>query len=145
MGIVEELLANPGLYVGLDRVANADRVGAARIIVAPLPGEAGVAIDYEIFNPASPDRLRGHVEHTMLGRTHGGPNMMVISDMHAGSLAILQETEPGVFELGAQPAAYPMKVVISVPEAGRLHHAWWFGAPGEAAVERVVADLTRAN
>jgi hypothetical protein len=68
---------------------------------------------------------------------------MVISDMHAPSVAILRETEPGVFELGGQPAAYPMKVVISVPAPGHLHHAWWFGAPGEQAIERVIADLTR--
>ena len=45
--------------------------------------------------------------------------------------------------LGGQPAAYPMKVVISIP--GRLHHAWWFGAPGEDAVERIVTDVTRAD
>jgi len=145
MGIVDELLANPGLYVGLDRVANADRVGAARIVVTPLPGRAGVTLDYEIFNPSTPDRLHGDVEHTVVGRTHEGPSVMVISDMHAASLGILWETQPGVFELGEQPSAYPMKVVISVPEPGRLQHAWWFGALGEDPVERVVAELTRAG
>ena len=145
MGIVDDLVAQPGLYVGLDRVTNADRVGGARIVVTPLPGQAGVTLDYEIFNPSTPNRLHGHIEHTMVGRTHEGPNVMVISDMHAASLTILRETEPGVFELRGEPSAYPMKVVISVPEPGRLHHAWWFGAPGEEAVERVVADLTRAG
>jgi hypothetical protein len=70
---------------------------------------------------------------------------MVISDMHAPSIAILRETEPGVFELQGERAAYPMKVVISMPEPGRLRHAWWFGAPGEEAVERVVADLTQVD
>lgn len=143
MGIVDDLLENPGLYVGLDRMVHGDRVGAARIAVTPLPGKAGVTLDYEIFNPPSPDRVLGHVEHTMVGRTHEGPNVMVISDMHAASLAILQETEPGVFELVGASAPYPMKVVISVPEPGRLHHAWWYGAPGEEAIERVVADLVR--
>lgn len=144
MGIVDDLLANPGLYVGLDRVVDADRVGAARIVVTPLPGKSGVTLDYEIFNPPGPDRVHGHVERTMVGRTHDGPSVMVISDIHAASVAILQETERGVFELvGA--AAYPMKVVIAVPEPGRLHHAWWYGAPGEEAVERVVADLVRTG
>ena len=145
MGIVDDLLANPGLYIGKDRVLNTDRVGAARILVTPLPGKSGVTLDYEIFNPSSPDRLHGHIEHTMVGRTHGGPSVMVISDMHASSMAILRETGPGVFELSGQPAAYPMKVVISVPAPGQLHHAWWFGAPGEEAIERVVADLERAT
>jgi hypothetical protein len=143
MGIVDDLLAHPGLYLGVDHVVNADRVGAARIVVAPLPGQAGVTLDYEIFNPSSPERLLGHVERTMIGRSHEGPSVMVISDMHAASLAILRETQPGVFELGSEVAAYPMKVVISMPEVDHLHHSWWFGAPGEEAVERVVADVYR--
>ena len=145
MRIVDALLAHPGLYLGVDRVVNTDRIGAARILVTPLPGRAGVTLDYEIFNPSTPERLRGHVEHTMIGRTHEGPNVMVIGDMHAASVAILRETDPGVFELGSERAAYPMKVVISAPEAGHLHHSSWYGAPGEAAVERVVADLTRVD
>jgi hypothetical protein len=145
MGIVDDLLGQPGLYVGLDHVANADRTGAARIVISPLPGRAGVTLDYEIFNPSTPERLHGHIERTLIGRTHDGPNVMVISDMHAPSLSILRETEPGVFELEGAPSAYPMKVVISVPEPGRLHHAWWFGAPGEEPIERVVSDLTRVG
>ena len=51
------------------------------------------------------------------------------------------ETEPGVFEPGDIPSPYPIKVVVSVPEPGRLRHAWWYGSPGEEAVEQDVADL----
>lgn len=145
MDIVDVLLANPGLYVGLTHVTNADRIGAARIVVTPLPGQAGVTLDYEIFNPSSPDRLHGHVEHTMIGRSHQGSSVMAVSDMHAASIAILHETKPGVFELGDEPAPYPMRVVLSVPEPGRLHHSWWFGSPGDEPVERVVAELTRVK
>jgi hypothetical protein len=145
MGIVDDLLAHPGLYLGVDQVVNADRVGAARIIITPLPGQAGVTLDYEIFNPSTPERLLGHVERTIVGRTHDGASVMVISDMHAASLAILRETEPGVFELGTEVAAYPMKVVISMPEVDHLRHSWWFGAPGEEAVERVIADVYRRH
>jgi len=141
MGIVDDLLAHPGLYLGLDRVTNTDRVGAARILVTPLPGQAGVSLDYEVFNPATPERLHGHVEHTMVGRTHEGPAVMVISDMHASSIAILRETEAGVFEPGAEATPYPMKVVMSMPEPKHLHHAWWYGSPGDEAIERVVADV----
>jgi hypothetical protein len=145
MGIVEDLLGHPGLNLGIDRVTNTDRVGAARIVLTPLPGQAGVALDYEILNPETPDRLRGHVEHTMIGHTHQGPTVMVISDMHAPSVGILWETAPGVFEAGDQVTPYPMKVVLSMPKADHLHHAWWFGAPGEEPVERVVAELIRAD
>lgn len=143
MGIVDDLIAHPGMYVGVDHVVGADRVGAARIVISPLPGGAGVTLDYEIFNPSTPDRLIGHVERTIIGRTHQGPAVMVISDVHAASVAILRETDSGVFELGDEIAAYPMKVVISMTAPDRLHHSWWYGAPGEEAVERVVADLTR--
>ena len=56
MAIVEQLLANPGLYVGKDTVAGTDLVGAARIVVSALPGGAGVSLDYEIRNGLAPGR-----------------------------------------------------------------------------------------
>ena len=143
MTIVDDLLAHPGLYIGIDSLASSDRRGAARIVVTPLPGGAGVTLDYEIFNPATPDRVRGHIEHTMLARTHNGPAVMVIGHEHAQSVAILREAAPGVFELGAEGSPFPMRVEISMPEPGRLRHAWWYGAPGEEAIERDVAVLTR--
>ena len=131
MTIVDDLLAHPGLYIGIDTVAGSDLRGAARIVVTPLPGGAGVTLDYEIFNAATPERIRGHVEHTMLARTHDGGTVMVIGHPHAQSVAILRETEPGTFELGAESSPFPMKVEVSMPEPGRLRHAWWYGAPGE--------------
>jgi hypothetical protein len=140
MGIVDDLLAHPGLYLGLDHLTGTDTVGAARLAVAPLPGGAGVTLDYEIFNAANPDRVRGHVEHTVLGRTHGGGAIMVIGHPHADAVAVLRETEPGTFELGDEPSPFPMKVVLTMPEPGHLRHAWWYGGP-EGAVERDVSDV----
>src|ERR1700749_1299881 len=99
MGIVEDLLDSPGLYLGIDQGRDPEDRSAARIIVTPLPGRAGVSLDYEIMNPATPDHLRGHAEHTILARTHDGGVVMVIGHMHAGSVAVLRETDPGVFEL----------------------------------------------
>jgi hypothetical protein len=145
MTIVDELLANPGLYLGIDEVRGSDYRGAARMVVSALPGDSGVALDYEILNPAMPERLRGHVEHTMLARTHDGGIVMVIGHPHANSVAILRETDPGTFELGDEPSPFPMKVVVSIPEAGRIRHAWWYGSPGEEAVERDVVEFTRAD
>jgi hypothetical protein len=143
MTIVDDLLAHPGLYIGIDSVAGSDLRGAARMVVTPLPGGAGVTLDYEIFNPATPQRIRGHAEHTMLARTHDGGVVMVIGHPHAQSVAILRETEPGIFELGAESSPFPMKVEVAMPEPDRLRHAWWYGAPGEEAIERDVAVLTR--
>ena len=37
MGIVDDLLANPGLYIGTDTVIGTDLVGVARITVARCP------------------------------------------------------------------------------------------------------------
>jgi hypothetical protein len=100
-----------------------------------------VTLDYDVVNVASPESGRSHVEHTMIARTHGGDAVMVIGHPHADSVAVLRETEPGVFEPGDEPAAFPMKVVVSMPEPGRLRHSWWYGRPGDVAVERDVSDV----
>ena len=142
MAIVDQLLANPGLYVGADRIAGSDHTGVARIVVTPLPGGSGVALDYEVVNAATPENGRSHVEHTMIARTHGGGTVMVIGHPHADTVAILRETDPGVFELGDEPAPFPMKVVVTVPEPGRIVHSWWYDRPGGVAVERDVSDVT---
>jgi hypothetical protein len=142
MAIVDDLLANPGLYVGPDRVAGTDHTGVARITVTALPGRSGVTLDYDVVSASTPENGRSHVEHTMIARTHGGGIVMVIGHPHAESVAILRETDPGVFELGDEPAPFPMKVVISVPEAGRIRHSWWYGRPGDVAVERDVSEVS---
>jgi hypothetical protein len=141
MGIVDDLLAHPGLYVGIDSVTGSDVRGAARVVVTPLPGSVGVALDYEVFNPAFPDNPRGHAEHTVLARTHEGGAVMVVADTHSRSIAILYESEPGVFQPRDGEVPYPQKVVLSMPEPGHIRHAWWYGAPGDPAVERDVSDL----
>jgi hypothetical protein len=58
-----------------------------------------VTIDYEILNGATPERVRGHVEHTVLARTHDGRAIMVIGHSHSESLTVLHETEAGTFEI----------------------------------------------
>ena len=55
MTIVDDLLANPGLYIGLDQLTGSDHTGVARIVVTPLPGRSGVTLDYEVVNLASPE------------------------------------------------------------------------------------------
>jgi hypothetical protein len=114
MGIVDDLLANPGLYIGIDRVMDSDLRGAARIAVTPLPGRVGVALDYEVFNGSMPENPRGHVEHTLIARAHSGKVIMVIADTHSGALTILEEGEPGVFEPEADAA-------LPYPREGRGH------------------------
>jgi hypothetical protein len=143
MTIVDDLLAAPGLYVGIDSLADSDLRGAARIVVTPLPGNAGVTLDYEVFNPATPDRIRGHIEHTMLARTNDGGTVMVIGHEHAPSVALLREATPGVFELGPEGSPFPMRVELSMPAADQIRHSWWYGRPGEEAIERDVSLLRR--
>ncbi len=145
MTIVDDLLAQPGLYLGLDTVEGTEYRGAARIAVTPLPGGSGVTLDYEVLNPAHPDNIRGHVEHTMLARAHDGGTVMVIGHPHASTVAVLHETEPGTFEPGAEGSPFPMKVVLSMLEPGRLRHAWWYGRPGDHAAERDVTIATRVT
>lgn len=140
MGIVDDLLARPGLYVGSATAAGRDLAGSARIVVTPLPGGAGVSLDYELLNSATTPVL-GHVEHTMIGRAEDGTTVMVIAHTHGQGIAILREAEPGVFDPGDAPMPYPMKVVVSVPAPGRLRHSWWYGSPGEQATEREIAEV----
>jgi hypothetical protein len=142
MGIVEDLVGAPGLYLGIDNVQQRGLSGASRMVVTRLPGDVGVTIDYEVFNPAFPESPRGHVEHTVLARTHAGDVVMVIADTHAGALTILREGDPGVFEAPVGVTLpYPMKVVLSVPEPGRLRHSWWYGSPETGALEQDVSEL----
>ena len=109
--------------------------------MTPLPGGAGVTLDYEIFNASVPGPIRGHAERTIIGKTPDGGAVMVIGHTHGDSLAILRETTPGTFELGSEPSPYPMKVVVSVPAPGELRHSWWYGSPGDEPVEQDVAEL----
>jgi len=67
----------------------------------------------------------------------------VIGHEHAASVAILRETTPGVFEVGAEGSPFPMRVELSMSDDGQIRHAWWYGRPGEAAVERDVAIIRR--
>jgi hypothetical protein len=36
-----------------------------------------------------------------------------------------------------------MKVELTMPAPEQLRHSWWYGAPGEDAIERDVAALKR--
>ncbi len=143
MTVLDDLIANPGLYIGIDEVQGSDRRGAARMRITVLPGQVGVSLDYEILNAAMPGRIRGHVEHTVIARAHDGSTVMVIADDHADGLTLMGETEPDTFE-PSEPAPYPMKVVLSMPEPGKLRHAWWYGGE-ERATERDVSTLTRVE
>lgn len=145
MALVDDLLANVGTYVGIDTDPQSGSGGAARMVVTALPAGVGVALDYEVFTPDKADRIRPHLEHTMIGRDGGGGTVMVIAHSHGDSIAIMRETEPGVFELGSEPSPFPMKVVVAVPGPGRIRHSWWYGRPGDEPIERDVAELTRVD
>jgi hypothetical protein len=129
MGIVDDLLEHPGLYLGVVHDIDDGGEAAARLFVDRLPGGAGVALDYQTFNP-NPDNVRGHYEQAMLIRVHVGPSILVTAHSHAPSAAILRETDPGVFELGDESSPFPMKITIEVPTPGELVHCWWYGPPG---------------
>ena len=145
MGIIDDLIAHPGVYLGIDRGADQRGASAAKIVVTPLPGGAGVSLDYETFNAEKLERVRGHAEHALLGRTHGGGAILVTGHLHADTVAVLRESEPGVFVMGNESSAFPVAISISMPEPGRLLHVWSYGAPGEEPVERDRAELTLAT
>jgi len=143
MGIIDDLLAHPGTYIGIDRDTEGRGSGsaAAKIVVSRLPGGAGVTLDYETFNAGNEDRIRGHFERAILGRTHGGGAILVTGHIHSDTVGILREAAPGVFELGDEEYAFPMAIEIAMPEPGKLVHIWSYGAPGDKATPRDHAEL----
>ena len=146
MSIVDQLIENPGVYLGVGRDPQAQRGQphgqAARVVVSPLPGAAGVTIDYETFDPANPGRLRPHIEHCVIGRTVDGGSILVSGHSHADTVAVLRETAPGQFVSGEEPVAFPMAISISVPEPGQLVYVWSFAEPGQQPVPRDRAELS---
>lgn len=146
MSIVDDLIANAGTYLGLGHDPKDDREEprrqAARIVVTPLPSRAGVAIDYETFNPDAPDRLQPHIEHVVIGRLHGGGAILVSAHAHADTVAVLRETAPGEFTMGDDDGPFPMAVNIEVPEPGRLVYVWSYAPPGGSIEPRDRAELS---
>jgi hypothetical protein len=140
MTVVDDLLEHPGLYVGTDRLTGTDHSGIARIVVTRLPGGAGVTLDYEVLNAAGEKGI-SHAEHSVLAKVHGDRAVLVVSHSHADTAQVLWETEPGVFELGPEGAPFPMKVVLTTLGPGRFRHSWWYGRPGDVAVERDVSEV----
>ncbi len=147
MSIVDELIDNPGVYLGVGRdPTEEDRQHhgqAARIVVTPLPAHAGVSVDYETFDATNAERVQPHIEHVIIGRLHGGGAILVSGHAHADTVAVLRETAPGQFTMGDEPGAFPMAISISVPEPGRLVYIWSYGEPGQEPVPRDRAEVTR--
>jgi hypothetical protein len=147
MSVVDQLIDNPGVYLGVghDPSDQRDRAEsqAARIVVTALPGRAGVTIDYETFDPAHPERVQPHIEHALIGRVHGGGVILVTGHAHADTVAILRETWPGEFSMGSEPGAFPMAISISIPEPGRIVYVWSYGEPGGDPVPRDRAEVAR--
>lgn len=145
MSIVDALMANPGVYLGLGHdpqdQRGEPRTQAARVVVTRLPNATGVAIDYETFNPELPERLQPHIEHTVIGRLHGGGAILVSAHAHADSVAVLYEEGTGEFVMRDENAPFPMAIKIEVPEPGRLVYIWSYGQPGGTAEPRDRAEL----
>jgi hypothetical protein len=139
--LIDQLVANPGLYAGpqVDPSASSTSAqSAGRIFVTRLPGGSGVSLDYEAL---SPQNGRVHAEHAILARTPSGI-VLVTSHSHAEVTSVLHETEPGYFPASAGEATFPMAIRLEAPEPGRLVYSWSYGMPGEALVVRDVGTLT---
>jgi hypothetical protein len=134
--LVDQLLAVPGLYLGsqVSPHAPGDDVGVARIVVTPLPGGSGVAMDYEVLTTA---KGLNHDEHAVLARGTQGLLLMT-AHSHAPVATVVHETEPGYFPAAEGDAPFPMAIRLEIPEPGHLIYSWSYGRPGE---ELKVADV----
>jgi hypothetical protein len=136
--LVDQLLAGPGLYVGKQSSHGDEQgEGVARVLITPLPGGAGVAMDYEVIVGQAGIV---HDEHAMVTRTGGG-TVLVTTHTHSPVTAIVAEAEPGWFPADAAAAPFPMGVRIEVPEPGHLIWSWSYASPGEELTVRDVGDV----
>jgi hypothetical protein len=134
--IVDALLSKPGLYVGTQASPHAEGepVGTARILVVPLPGGAGVALDYQVLSPATG---LAHAEHAVLARGMDGV-LLITAHSHAPVATVVREAEPGWFPAADGDAPFPMGIRLEVPEPGHLIYSWSYARPGE---EMRLADV----
>jgi hypothetical protein len=137
--IVEALLSKPGLYIGSQVTPHApgDNGGSARILVTPLPGGAGVSMDYEVLSAA---HGLVHAEHAVLARGPAGI-VLITGHSHAPVVAVVPEAEPGSFPVADGDVPFPMAIRLEVPEPGHLIYSWSYGQPGEELQVRDVGDL----
>ena len=138
MAIVDDLLEHPGLYLGLDRHSDPGHPGAARIRVTPLPGQAGVTLDYEVLNPAQPDRIRGHHEHTVLARKRaerGDQSVAHARREEAAKAAFpVGQAECGIARAGqlARSVDQPLQHLVDREPGGDREHGVADGLEGRA-------------
>lgn len=130
--LLDTLLANPGLYIGIGTEPDDGSMTVARIVVTPLPNRASVAIDYEARHPANPTQWS---EHAILGSTHDGKLMLISSNEADNTLTFLYEDTPGFFVNRPDEARFPIGIRMEVEEPGVLRYDWWYSMPGQPLVQ----------
>lgn len=108
--------------------------------MTPLPGRAGVALDYEGIR-VDPQKAVGHAEHAVLARSAHGISLYSAS-IHSPILMELRETAPGYFEPAEGTSPYPVAIRIEIPATGRLVYTWLFAQPGEVLQTGNIGDVT---
>lgn len=141
--LVDALLATPGLHLGSQESPHAPGAerGVARIVVTPLPGGAGVAIDYEVLTT---EHGRNHAEHAIVARGPAGL-LLVTAHSHAEVAAVVREAEPGFFPSTDGDSPFPMAIRIEVPEPDRIVYTWSYAMPGEELKVADIGDVRRVG
>jgi hypothetical protein len=140
--LVAALLASPGVHVGLGRSEDTAEPYVARIVVAPLPGLGGVALDFEAHSAFRLATGDAYFEHAMLGRQRDGSTVLVTAHSPGATLTVMAEVEPGRF-VSPSAEAPSVGVRVEVPEPGTITYAWSWALPGDGFRERDVATATR--
>ena len=138
--LVEQLLARPGLYVGVQTRpgdTSDEPPGVARIEVTPLPGGSGVMLAYEVL---APNGGLAHREHAVLARSSTGL-VLVTSHTHADITTVIAEDGPGHFPAAEGTAPFPMAVDLDVPAPGHLVYKWSYGWADQPIALRDVGDV----
>jgi hypothetical protein len=138
--LIDDLLTNAGFYVGSGASPRLQWV--ARLVLTPLPGAAGVAVDFEALS--SEGRVL-RKEHSILAEAADGPTILVVATYRGDNkVLVLREIEPGFFA-EAQSGTYrkgQMAVRVGVPQAGAIRYAYCYAEENGTFEEVDVADLT---
>jgi hypothetical protein len=139
-GLLERLIAAPGLYVGTgDGVGSGEFIGRFQVTV--LPSGTAVAFDYEAFGQ---NEGLQHAEHTVLARDQEGRLSMFGVHSEAPVPVMLTEQTGGFFMDLEPVGSYVMAIQMAL-DGGDLSYSWWWASQGEELVERSRAVMHRVD
>ena len=128
--ILAGLRERPGVYVGEGDGPESGPF-SARIEVSPSLDALGCDIRYEAWH--GPEHR--HREQSLLAPSMEGGAVLTVLCQELPGLAVLTESEPGVFINGAGADGFRIRIGVSLDDA-ELVYSWAWAFPGAELIEQ---------